>query len=308
MKILIVDDNPIASERIREMLSAAPDMSFLEISDSRVAHRLVEFGIDIDVALIDLRYVHIDSALGESEGLSICQKVRLAMPEVVIVGYSTSFSLESEESNRLRKKFLDMGADIVCALDHLTLTPTSELRYQFQAAREMRTAKRKRLRDRIFIGSSTEGLRFARQIQMQLSREYEVVLWDNTVFALGEVTIESLEKAVRSYQFAVFVLTADDDRTSRGVISKIPRDNVIFEAGLFLGSLGRTRAFVVQEDNKVLAVPSDLAGLTVTRFLNDYENLAAAMGPVCQRIRDAIDSVSKEDPLGPGGTLSASKE
>lgn len=297
MKILIVDDNPIASERILGMLSASSDMKFLEIHDPRLAHKMVEFGVCVDVALIDLRYVRSESALSDSDGLGVCQKIRAAMPEVVIVGYSTSFSLDTEESNRLKQKFRDMGADIVCALDYLTLTPISELRYQFQAVRDARTTNKKRCREKIFIGSSTEGLEVANRIQAQLAADYEPVVWNQTVFGLGQVTIEALEKAVREFQFAVFVLTPDDDRTSRDTKTKVPRDNVIFEAGLFIGSLGRTRAFVIQEDCKTLAVPSDLSGLTVARFQNGNSNMSAALGPACQSIRDAICHVKKEDPL-----------
>jgi predicted nucleotide-binding protein len=298
MKILIVDDNPIVSERIRGMLSVSRDMTFLEVSDPKLAHKIIEFGVELDVALVDLRYAENESTVGDSDGLGVCQKIKAAMPDVVIVGYSTSFSLEGDESRRLKDMFVSMGADIVCPLSHLTQTPASELRYEFQTVRDSRASSAKRKRDKIFIGSSTEGLEVANRIQTLLAKDFDVEVWNQmTVFTLGQVTIESLEKAVRDFQFAVFVLTPDDDLTSRGKSSRVARDNVIFEAGLFIGSLGRMRTFVVQQNDKALTVPSDLAGVTVARFPTEYSNLGAALGPACQAIRDAIALVRKEDPL-----------
>lgn len=297
MKILIVDDSQIASERIRGMLSVSRDMTFLEVSDPQLAHKIVEFGVDLDVALIDLRYAQNGSTVGDSDGLGVCQKIRAAMPNVVIVGYSTSFSLDSDESRQLKEKFISMGADLVCPLSHLTQTPASELRYEFQAAREARKSSAKRKRDKIFVGSSTEGLEVANRIQAHLAKEFDVEVWNQTAFALGQVTIEALEKAIRDFQFAVFVLTPDDELISRGKSGRVARDNVIFEAGLFIGSLGRMRTFVVQQDDQALTVPSDLAGLTVAKFPGEASNMTAALGPACQRIKDAIGQVRKEDPL-----------
>lgn len=295
MKILIVDDKPIASERIRGMLSVSRDMTFLEVSDPKLAHSIVEFGVDIDVALIDLRFAENESTIGDSDGLGVCQKIRAAMPDVVIVGYSSSFSLESDESQRLKEKFKAMGADIVCALSHLTQTPASELRFEFQAVRNSRKSSFRAKRDKLFIGSSTEGVEVANRIQALLAKDFDVEVWDQmTVFTLGKVTIESLEKAIRDFQFAVFVLTPDDELTSRGRTGRAPRDNVIFEAGLFLGSLGRMRTFVVQQEDKNLVVPSDLAGVTVARFRREHSNLGAALGPACQAIRDAAALVRDE--------------
>jgi predicted nucleotide-binding protein len=45
--------------------------------------------------------------------------------------------------------------------------------------------------------------------------------------------------------FAAFVVTADDVTASRGRRKASPRDNVVFEIGLFMGAIGRERTFVV---------------------------------------------------------------
>jgi len=48
------------------------------------------------------------------------------------------------------------------------------------------------------------------------------------------------------FDFAALVLTADDLTASRQVVSLGPRDNVLFELGLFMGRLGRSRTFVIR--------------------------------------------------------------
>lgn len=294
MKVLIVDDSANAARRIEGMLSAAGDMKFLILSDGKFARDLALFGVVADVALVDLRLTTSGSEVeGDYEGLSVCQTIRHAMPDAVIVGYSSSFNLESEQNLEFQKRFSDMGADIVCALDHLTLTPVSELRFEFEEARAARAGTRSRSeKKRIFVGSSTEGLAAARKVQAKLSPDFDVVLWNETVFGLGTVTVEALEKAVRDFEYAVFVFTPDDERKSRGERKLVARDNVIFEAGLFVGSIGRSRAYILAQRSVDIVLPSDLAGLTVGWFDGDPDRLNSALGPACEQIRAAIDAVS----------------
>lgn len=297
MKILIVDDNPLASERVRRMLSTSKDMNFLEVSDPQFAYQIMDFGIEFDVALIDLRFANESSTVGDHDGLGVCQKIRASMPNAVVVGYSSSFSQDNEENRHLQGKFKAMGADIVCALDHLTLTTASELRYEFQAARENRSNGGRGVnRPKIFIGSSSERLEVANRIQSGLASEFEPVVWNQAPFELSRMTMEALEKAIREFQFAIFICTPDDKLESRGEGKSVARDNVIFEAGLFIGSLGRSRTFVVRADEAGLILPSDLAGLTVAKFNLAASNMAAELGPACQQIRDAINRVLKDDP------------
>lgn len=55
---------------------------------------------------------------------------------------------------------------------------------------------------------------------------------------LGSTFIENLMKAVARFDFAILVLTPDDIVQSRSKELAGPRDNVIFELGLFMGNLG----------------------------------------------------------------------
>jgi predicted nucleotide-binding protein len=146
-----------------------------------------------------------------------------------------------------------------------------------------------RAKPNIFIGSSTEGLNVARAIQSELEHDFNVEIWNQSnVFVLGSVTLEALESAVKSYDFSIFVFTPDDEIEMRDKKSPAARDNVIFEAGLFIGKIGRQRSFIVRPRNVQMQIPSDLNGLTVADYDSTRANLTAALGTACTKIRETI--------------------
>jgi hypothetical protein len=94
-----------------------------------------------------------------------------------------------------------------------------------------------RARPSMFVGSSTEGLKIAKALQVLLDHVCEVTIWSHGVFGLSQGTLESLVNALEEYDFAVLVLTADDLVTSRDAEFVAPRDNVLFElASLWVAS------------------------------------------------------------------------
>lgn len=144
---------------------------------------------------------------------------------------------------------------------------------------------------RIFIGSSSEGLVVANKLQELLSSNFLVVVWNQgTVFGLGTSTLEALEAAVLSFEFAIFIFTPDDQLNIRGQTVPVARDNVLFELGMFTGKLGRKKAFVVRPEGNQLSLPNDLAGITTAHFNSEElkNDIAAALGPVANRIRTAV--------------------
>src|SRR5207245_1960643 len=92
------------------------------------------------------------------------------------------------------------------------------------------------------------------------------------------------------FDFAVLVITPDDVVSSRESQKQAPRDNVMFELGLFMGRLGTARTFAVCSDAPNLKLPSDLAGVTMARFkaADAARDLTAALGPACFRVRQVI--------------------
>jgi hypothetical protein len=142
----------------------------------------------------------------------------------------------------------------------------------------------------VFVGSSTEGLEFARAIRGRLVNDAEVTLWDEGFFTIGSTFIETLVNSLSRFDFAILLLTADDWVHSRNDEKFGPRDNVIFELGLFMGRLGRSRTFIVHESGAKIKLPTDLSGLTTAQYHwpRDDNNHDAAVGYACDSIRKII--------------------
>lgn len=145
------------------------------------------------------------------------------------------------------------------------------------------------LKHRMFIGSSGEGLSIAEAIQSNLDHAFEVTIWSQGVFGLSSGTLETLVDATKDFDFAVLVLTPDDLVKKRGQRGYQARDNVLFELGLFMGSLGRHRTFIVHQRNIKIDIPTDLAGITPATFAARTDgNLMASLGPACTQIKTAV--------------------
>lgn len=146
------------------------------------------------------------------------------------------------------------------------------------------------MRPKIFIGSSTEGLKFAKTLQQLLDHQCEVTIWSQGIFGLSQGPLESLVLAIEKFDFAILLLTPDDMVMSRDETRQSPRDNVLFELGLFVGGLGRNRTYIVYDRTKQIKLPSDLAGVTAATFQEHSDgNLQASLGACCTQIGNEIE-------------------
>jgi CRP/FNR family cyclic AMP-dependent transcriptional regulator len=145
----------------------------------------------------------------------------------------------------------------------------------------------------LFIGSSSEGQAITNEIYKRLAKKPVVPKpWTDGVFQASSTSIESLVTAAKEADFAALVLTADDMIVARGEKRPSPRDNVIFELGLFMGALGRERVFILKPKGVDVRIPSDLLGVVWLEYLR--------AGPKSDRLRLTCkkmwESISKIGP------------
>ncbi len=148
-----------------------------------------------------------------------------------------------------------------------------------------------------FTGSSSEGPEFARAVRSLLDRDAEVTIWNEGIFSPGNTFIDTLINALPRFDFAILVLTPDDLSTSRDVQTFSPRDNVLFETGLFMGRLGRARTFLLNQANAKIKIPTDLSGVTTATYEWPRRDGShrSAVGAACDSIRLAMRDLGVSD-------------
>jgi predicted nucleotide-binding protein len=117
---------------------------------------------------------------------------------------------------------------------------------------------------RIFLGSSSAQAPLLEAIKAGLDDIADVELW-MTTFAEDDWTS-----------------TAPDATSGQAS----PRENVVFEAGLFGGAVGMDRTFILHARGAKL--PTDLLGLTSIRYSDADE-----VDSIIAKLRGAIEGVSR---------------
>src|SRR5690349_21727091 len=144
---------------------------------------------------------------------------------------------------------------------------------------------------RIFIGSSVESRGIAEHIQSDLENLAECVRWSQGVVGVSESTLESLFVVVKDFDFAILVLTPGDLDPEPIKGRHSPRDNILFELGLFVGALGRGRTFVIHAKDVAMTHALDFAGLTSITFTpRAPHEREAALAPACSMLHSLIQS------------------
>ncbi|MGG0738907.1 TIR domain-containing protein [Niallia taxi] len=165
---------------------------------------------------------------------------------------------------------------------------------------------------RVFIGSSAEAIPYVKAVHKELKHVSEVTPW-TTAFKGMKYPKEDLERQLYSNDFAVFICSPDDIIDIRGTTYLIPRDNTLFEMGLFWGRLGRERTFFLIPDSipeqkeetlvKDFHLLSDLTGLNPLKYEAGRSdgNLGSAVSDACDEVISAIQEkqhfISPEDLL-----------
>jgi predicted nucleotide-binding protein len=139
----------------------------------------------------------------------------------------------------------------------------------------MSTRVPKQLKPRVFVGSSGSAGEIVEAFVNELRRDADVVPWWEAaefkpMTSILTGLLNAVDKGVSAYDFGLFILAADDVVISKGKRSNTPRDNVIFELGLFLGTYGHDRTFAViqegEEPSQEVKKMSDLGGIIIPSF------------------------------------------
>jgi hypothetical protein len=125
------------------------------------------------------------------------------------------------------------------------------------------------IKKKLFIGSSSEEIGLAQAAKSILENDFDVTIWnekvwDTAVFKINQNFLSDLLKASLQFDFGILLGTNDDKVIFRGKEVMQPRDNVLFELGLFTGRLGTSKcAFLIDKEVKLL---SDFNGLSLAYF------------------------------------------
>lgn len=141
---------------------------------------------------------------------------------------------------------------------------------------------------RIFLGSSGKQAKLLAALTRGLGEVARVEPW-TTVFNPGTNTLDRLLELTREVDFAAFLFARDDWTTvapDSESAQASPRDNVVFEAGLFGGVLGMRRTFILHARGSKL--PTDFLGLTCIRY--DEAVSPAETRTLNQTLRAAIEN------------------
>src|ERR1044071_1257024 len=163
------------------------------------------------------------------------------------------------------KKFLSIAEVCPVLLKNMAIELATRLHQRRNLLREPNT------KPFIFIGSSTKQKLVAEKVRKGLKvLDADIQVWsDPGASPPSDTFIETLTEAARRADFAILIFGKDDVVISKGHKSFATRDNVVFEAGLFIGAISRRRTFIVRAKNAQIKILTDLAGVT----LLDYKKI-----------------------------------
>ncbi|MEK8133148.1 nucleotide-binding protein [Paenibacillus filicis] len=155
---------------------------------------------------------------------------------------------------------------------------------------------------KLFIGSARETIKYVNALHRLLGYHAEVTPWHAGTFEANHATMEDLERRLNVTDFAVFVFSPDDVVHMRDKVYLSPRDNTLFEMGLFWGKLRRERVFYLVPESvpshrhnieiDQFHIPSDLQGLTVLKYeIRTDGNFTAAVNVACDEVIGRIEKL-----------------
>jgi len=137
----------------------------------------------------------------------------------------------------------------------------------------------------IFLGYCSRSDATAQEIKRYLlSLGAKVLDWE-TDFIPGRTILEQIEEAAARSIGGIFLFTKDDDLADGGQAAvAAPRDNVVFEAGYFIGVKGKRNVLIIRESGSKM--PADLGG-DIYAALPDR----ASISPVERTVKAFVEAI-----------------
>lgn len=133
----------------------------------------------------------------------------------------------------------------------------------------------------IFLGYSSKARATANDIHKFVTAQGVSVLDWEIHFAPGSTILDELVQASRGCLGAIMLLTKDDELAPGAENFAAPRDNVIFEMGMFMEAKGRDRVLMIREEGTKM--PADVGG-GIYLLLRDRDDIT----PVQAKILDFL--------------------
>jgi hypothetical protein len=154
-------------------------------------------------------------------------------------------------------------------------------------------------KSRILISCNARTLLLAGKLRDELHKvDCETALWsDDARSQSSAALLELLDLAVEQFDFAAIILVKDDVKVAETGDPLHARDTYDFQAGLFMGKIGRARCFLVNSIGNS-DLPSHLGGIICIPFEEpaDLTDLAAsekAAASVAAELKDKIAQQGK---------------
>lgn len=147
----------------------------------------------------------------------------------------------------------------------------------------------------VFLGYCSRSQKTAQLLRQYLKEEFEAKVLDwKYGLTPGSMILKEIEKAASKSSVGIFLFTGDDrqkkdeddrqkDENDANAI-KVPRDNVVFEAGFFSHAKGNDRVLIIQEQGAKL--PTDLGG-KIYPLLSDRTDI----GPIKDEVRRFMNTI-----------------
>ena len=201
-------------------------------------------------ALLPTEFNHYEGALARTLGLPILVLVQKNVRRRVV--FDNSFGGYVGEFNP------DAG---------LNWLHTDEFRVPFLYWKNLLDERRD-----VFLGYSGKSSAIAANVKrFLLSLGAKVLDWQ-TDFIPGRTILDQIEQAAARCVGGIFLFTKDDDLADTSKAdTAVPRDNVVFEAGYFIGCKGKRNVLIIRESGSKM--PADLGG-DIYASLEDRTNTA----------------------------------